>query len=92
MIFEGVNILPHLAYKDLQIPGIAILGKSSEEILERNKQEPRWGETEELQKLEADAFFNGERPYYKKEAEKYGYPAFETPDEAWDTAINILNG
>lgn len=90
VIFEGVNILPHLAHKDLQIPGIAIIGRSLEETLERNMREPRWGATEELQKLEADAFFNGERPHYKDGAEKYGYPVFETPDEAWATAIQIL--
>lgn len=90
VIFEGVNILPHLAHRDLQIPGIAIIGRSLEETLERNMREPRWGATEELQKLEADAFFNGERPHYKDDAEQYGYPVFETPDEAWSTAIQIL--
>ena len=91
VIFEGVNILPHLAHKDLGIQGIAIIGRSFEEVFERNKKEPRWGETEELQKLEADAFFNGERPHYKEESLKYGYPVFETPDEAWETAVGILN-
>lgn len=90
VIFEGVNILPHLAHRDLQIPGIAIIGRSLEETLKRNMREPRWGATEELQKLEADAFFNGERPHYKDDAEKYEYPVFETPDEAWATAIQIL--
>lgn len=90
VIFEGVNILPHLAHRDLQIPGVAIIGRSLEETFERNKKEPRWGATEELQKLEADAFFNGERPHYKDDAEKFGYPVFETPDEAWITAIQIL--
>lgn len=90
VIFEGVNILPYLAHKDLQIPGIAIIGRSFDETLERNKKEPRWGTTEELQKLESDAFFNGERPYYKEEAEKYGYKVFETPDEAWETALSLL--
>lgn len=90
VIFEGVNILPHLAIKDFSIPGIVIIGCSLDEVLERNKKEPRWGVTEELQKLEADAFFNGERQYYKAESEKYGYPVFETPDEAWNTALRIL--
>lgn len=90
VIFEGVNILPHLAHRDLQIPGIAIIGRSLKETFERNKKEPRWGATEELQKLEADAFFNGERPHYKDDAEKFGYPVFQTPDEAWATAIQIL--
>ncbi|TSC54922.1 MAG: Uncharacterized protein LiPW30_388 [Parcubacteria group bacterium LiPW_30] len=90
IIFEGVNILPHLAHKDLGIPGIAIIGRSFEETLERNMKEPRWGASEELQKLESDAFFNGERPRYKEESNKYGYPVFETPDEAWETSIQIL--
>lgn len=90
VIFEGVHILPHLAHRDLQIPGVAIIGRSLEETLERNKRDPRWGTTEELQKLEAGAFFNGERPHYKDDAERYGYPVFETPDDAWTTSIKIL--
>lgn len=91
IIFEGVNILPHLAHRDLSIPGVAIIGRSFEETLERNKKDPRWGETEELQKLEAKAFFNGERPRYKEGAEKYGYQVFETPDEAWEVASELLS-
>ncbi len=90
VIFEGVNILPHLAHRDLQIPGIAIIGRSLEETFERNKKEPRWGAAEELQKLEADAFYNGERPHYKDDAEKFGYPVFDAPDDAWATAVQIL--
>ena len=90
VIFEGVNLLPHLAHRDLQIPGIVIIGRSLEEIFVRNKREPRWGVTEELQKLEADAFFNGERPHYREDAHRYGYPVFETSEEAWATAIKIL--
>lgn len=72
-IFEGVNILPHLANKDLNFPGVYLLGESFEQILERNKKNPRWGQTEQLQRLEAELFFNCERPKYKAEAEKYGY-------------------
>ncbi len=70
-IFEGVNILPHLAHRDLDFSGIFLLGESFETILERNKRDPRWGETGELQTLEAEAFWNCERPKYKQEAEKY---------------------
>jgi 2-phosphoglycerate kinase len=91
IIFEGVNILPHLAHKDLTIPGIAIIGRSFEETLDRNKKDPRWGKTEELQRLEAKAFFYGERPHYKEESEKHGYLVFETPDEAWSTAVMLLS-
>lgn len=91
IIFEGVNILPHLAHKDLNMPGIILIGRSFEETLERNRKDPRWGNTEELQKLEADAFFCGERPRYKEEAEKYGYKVFETPDDTWDSALAFLS-
>lgn len=90
MIFEGVNILPHLAKRDLSFPGIVIIGKSFKEVFERNKKEPRWGKTEELQKFKAEAFFYGERPRYKTEAEKYGYLIFETADEAFEPALKIL--
>lgn len=90
VIFEGVNILPHLAKKDLPFSGIVLIGRSFEEILVRNKAEPRWGQTEELQKLEADAFFNGERPKYKAEAEKYEYKVFETVNEAYPELIKFF--
>ncbi len=91
VIFEGVNILPHLAHADLGIPGIVLLGESLEQILERNNKDPRWGKTEELQKLEADSFFNCERPRYKEDAEKYGYKVFNTPDEAWQAGLDFLS-
>lgn len=90
IIFEGVNILPHLAKKFLDFPGITLIGKSFEEVFERNKKDPRLGRTEKLQKLESDAFFYGERVHYKQEAEKYGYPVFETADEAYKEALKQL--
>ncbi len=88
VIFEGVNILPHLAKRDLEFLGVMIIGKSREIILDRIKADHRWGNTEELWNLEVDSFFNIERPQYKKEAEKYGYKIFETADEAFDAYIN----
>lgn len=90
VIFESVNILPHLARKHLGFPGIVLLGGSFEETLSRNKKNPRWGRTPHLQELEAKTFFKIERPRYKAEAEKYGYPAFEIADEALETAIIFL--
>lgn len=90
IIFEGVNILPHLAHKDLGVPGIVLIGKLEEDIFERCKEDPRWGKTEELWKLEADAFFKGERPRYRQEGEKYGYKVFESAEDAWQVAIDLL--
>ena len=74
-IFEGVNILPHLAHCDLNFKGIILLGESFEVILERNKKDPRWGQTEELQ---------------KKEAEKYGFKTFSDPMLAEKELLEIL--
>jgi len=34
-----------------------------------------------LWNLEADVFFDVERPNYKNEAEKYGYRVFETAED-----------
>lgn len=84
VVFEGVNILPHLAKRDIpDMPGIIMLGPSFEVTLDRNRQSPRWGHGEELLHIEAEAFFFGERPHYKEEGEKYGYEVCETATEAF---------
>lgn len=90
-IFEGVNLLPHLTRKDLNFSGIILLGDSFESIFERNKKAPRWGQTEALQRKEAEAFYNCERPQYKAEAEKYGYPAFSDMEKAEKELLDIFN-
>ncbi len=90
VIFESVNILPHLARKDLEFPGIVLIGFSYKKTLERNKKHPRWGNTTNLQELEAKTFFDIERPRYKAEAEKYEYPVFETADFAFEPALKFL--
>lgn len=81
-VFEGVNLLPHLV-KELHLKGAVLLGESSEQILERNKKDPRWGQTEELQIMEAEAFFSCEREKYRQEAEKYDFRWFENSNEAY---------
>lgn len=90
VIFECVNMLPHLAFRDLYFPGVVLIGNTPEETLARTKESVRWGDTEELQKLEAKTFFLVERPRYKAEGEKYGYPIFESADEAFDATIDLL--
>ncbi len=87
IIFEGVNILPHLAKRDLPFDGIVLIGKNRDDVFERVKKDHRWGKTEELWNLEADAFFNIERPNYRKEAEKYGYKIFETADDYFSVIV-----
>lgn len=90
IIFECVNVLPHLAKKDLNFEGVVLLGDSFEKTLKRNIDNPRWGNTKELQKLEAESFWNIERPRYRAEAEKYGYRFFENNDEAYSYAAQLL--
>ncbi len=90
VIFEGVNILPHLAVRDFDFPGIFLLGESQNEIFERNKKNPRWGQTEELQRKEAELFFNCDRPRIKKEAQKHGYKTFDNFIEAEQEVFNLL--
>lgn len=74
-IFEGINLLPHLMVQ-VNVPGIVVVNSSENEILERLKQDPRWGKTTDLQQLEAHAFFTCERPRYLAEAEKFRLPSF----------------
>ncbi|MFA7171250.1 MAG: AAA family ATPase [Candidatus Paceibacterota bacterium] len=91
IIFEGINILPRLAKKDLDFPGVVLIGKSLEEVLERNRQRPRWGKTEEMLKMGAEAFWYVERPRYIAEAEDCGYKIFEDADEAYAEIVKILD-
>lgn len=92
LLAEGVNLLPHLTRRDFDFPGIVIVGRSRQDILDRLALSPRWGKTRELQELEADAFWYGERPRYIAEAEKHGYPVFETADEAYPYASRLASG
>ena len=89
-IFEGVNILPHLARRDFDFEGVVLLGESFEKILERNKQDPRWGKTEALQIQEAKAFWDCERSKYEQEAEKYGFKVFTDPILAEKKLLEFL--
>jgi hypothetical protein len=89
-IFEGVNLLPHLTSKYLDFPGIFLLGESFEQIFARNKERPRWGKTEEVQRLEAENFFHCEGMMYKQEAEKYGYKTFHNSNEAKVEILKLL--
>jgi 2-phosphoglycerate kinase len=88
-IFEGVNLLPHLI-SEIDIDGIYLLGESEETVLERNRKDPRWGETEELLKKQSESFFQCERPMYKKEAEKHGFKTFTDSDMAEKELLNLM--
>ena len=88
-IFEGVNILPHLAKRDLSFSGIYLLGESFEITLQRNKKDSRWGDTEELQRKEAEMFFYCQGEMYRKEAEKYGYKTFRDMREAYEELVRM---
>jgi len=90
VIFECVNLLPHIIKTNSNHIAVVLIGKNLEELLERNKQNPRWGNTEKLQELEARDFFEVERPKYKAEAEKYGYLVFESADEAFDYLVKNI--
>ena len=90
IVFEGVNILPHLAKRDLQFNGVVLIGKSKEDVFNRVKKDHRWGNTEELWTLEANSFFEVERPRYKDEVIKNGYQYFEITEDALETCIKLL--
>ena len=89
-IFEGVNILPHLAHRDLNFPGIVLLGESKKTIFERLKRDPRWGKVTDLQRIEAQWFLKHEGNLYKKEAKKYGYKTFYNNNEAKEEILRLL--
>jgi adenylate kinase family enzyme len=88
-IFEGVNLIPHLM-KEIDVHGVYLVSDSVDEIFERNKKDPRWGETEELQKIEAEAFVNCESKKYKEEAEKYNYKVVTDVGDAEREVIRLI--
>lgn len=90
IVFESVNLLPHLAI-DLSFSGVYLLGESLEQTIDRNKREPRWSKEEDIQEREARHFYLCEGPRYKHEAEKYGFLTFVSPDEAKVELIRLLN-
>lgn len=89
IIFEGVNILPHLAAQNLYA-GIYLLSDSVETIIARLKKEPRWSSDSTLQQKEAQEFFYCEQPRYKKEAEQYGFTCFTDMYEAEKELVKLL--
>lgn len=89
-VFEGVNILPHLAYQDFDFPGVVLLGESEQKVFERCRENPRWGKTDELQKREAEWFFVHEGKIYAEEARKYGYKTFHSTEKAEIELIKLL--
>ncbi len=70
--------------------GIVLLGESFETTLKRNKKNPRWGKTEELQKKEAEDFFFCENEQYKKEGERYGWKIFNDPRVAEQELLKMM--
>ncbi len=90
VIFECVNLLPHLVVPDCGFPEIVLLGSSQKEILERNKKDPRWGKTTFLQEIEAKNFFLVERPRYKEEGELFGVFISDNFDDAYCFGLSVL--
>lgn len=90
-IFEGVSLLPHLM-KQISMPGIVLLAASEQQTFQRLQQEPRWSDTQELQKVEAHAFFTVENRYYESEAKQYDYPAFQDPLAAEAALLRLIRG
>lgn len=89
-IFESVSILPHLAYRNLDFPGIYLLGESIEIIFKRLKENSRWGGNEELQRMEAEWFYLHEGKMYESEAKKYGFKSFRHPKKAEEELLKLI--
>lgn len=77
--------------RDLSFSGVYLLGESFEETYRRNKEDPRWGNTEALQKKEAEMFYYCEGEKCKKEAEQYNFKSFSDIMEAEKELLSILS-
>jgi 2-phosphoglycerate kinase len=90
-IFECVNILPHLVKRDLDFSGIFLLGESLESTYNRNRKNPRWGDSEELQRIEAEWFFVHEGRFLKQEAEQHGFLCYSDTQKAEKELLRQMN-
>lgn len=90
-IFEAVNILPHLAKKDLSFEGFFMIAEDENQLLDRLQKNPRWGQTEELQNLEAKYFVEWEARWIRNEANKYRYKVFNNKQDATSELSKIFN-
>lgn len=89
-IFEGVNILPRLAHKDLNFPGFFLVCEDYKTILDRNIKAPRWGNTRELQELETKHFIEDDVRFIKEEAKKFNYKVFNNEKEATEELTRLF--
>lgn len=91
IVFEGVSLMPHLVARDFPGEPICVVVSSSlDDVLVRLAEQPRWGDTPELQALEAEHFFNVEAPRYRALAEAHGWPVFTSADEALPWCLEKL--
>jgi 2-phosphoglycerate kinase len=90
IIFEGVTLLPHLARKHLPFEGIYLVIEDRGELLKRLKEDNRWGNTDEMHKLEADYFLDCEVKFLRQECDIYRYKIYNNTKEAESELIRIL--
>lgn len=90
VIFECVNLLPHLVHQHLAFPCIVLVTETYEEVFKRNTKSPRWGGEKKLIEMNSKDFFFVERPYYIEEAKKYNDPVCSNMEDAYKLALNFL--
>ncbi len=81
-LFEAINIQPHLAKRDFDFTGFFLINEDSPTLLKRLKEHPRWGKTEELQKLEVAFLLKHDVPFVKQQAKKYKYKVVNDSNDA----------
>ncbi len=67
-----------------------MLGESEEVVFKRYRENPRWGQTSNLQKKEAKYSFVHEGKSYAEESSKYGYKIFHNTVKAEKELIGLL--
>ncbi len=91
VIFEGIDIMPELAHRDLDFDGFFLVPPDVETMYVRLQAHRRWGETNDLKRQEAKCFYEGDAMYIKQEAEKYGYEVFDNLDDGYSKLSELFN-
>lgn len=88
VIFEGVDMLPDLVRRDLDLEGIYLVCKSEGESYLRNKE--RWGESDKLLQRESVLYATDEAMEIRRLAGEFGYKVFSNSQEAEAELLSLL--
>lgn len=93
LVFEGVNLMPDLVAQDFPgTPIVAVVCEDEALVLRRLAEAPRWGNTPELQALEAREIAVEQAPRYRELTLAHGGQVFSSAEAALPYCLGVFGG